>query len=228
MFVKMLIFVLFTLTLSLALGFSQGGASDRESKKEKKGICEDPKTDEDRLICVRALELQSKQDLEKAKTLKNQIATPLEAKAIKQLSKEEKLRKKMEEDEAEGIEKANVTGCPDVKVNPKATGTRSWQPYARVMIVNTENIPINILSPEFGEVVTHLCPGKSVTLFRRRNPFLDGNTIQYNYKAVGYFADGSLGTAESPYVSLSAYQADYQLGQFLTWQVRLEKHPQRY
>ena len=174
---------------------------------------------------IRAKEFELQEELEKIKKLRQREMTPAEKKAEKQISAEEKREANIRRSQLQILIDANVEGCPQggVTIEKRAAGSYSYQSHVKVRVVNLHSSSINI-EDESGSVVRNLCAGGTITMFRARNMWLDGNILQFHYTARGTFPDGSMGLQESQWFTLSSY--DVSSGrhqQYYTWQVTLQK-----
>lgn len=148
--------------------------------------------------------------------------------ARRELQSEENARKKREEEERRVLRDAAVSGCSadqvaEMKIEPHAVGSRALTSYVKVRVMNPHNFSVNI-EDESGEVVTGLCAGGSITLFRARNMWNDGNFVMFQYTARGTFPDGSFGMATSQSYQLSAYDiSSGRQSQNFNWMVQLNK-----
>lgn len=58
-------------------------AASAQKDTQKVGICADPKSDQDKVVCANALEIQAQEAIKKAQKLKVSVALPSEKKAMK-------------------------------------------------------------------------------------------------------------------------------------------------
>ncbi|MDQ5949235.1 MAG: hypothetical protein QG589_361 [Patescibacteria group bacterium] len=181
-------------------------------------------TPREREIKLRAREIELREELKKIEEAKKANRSPAEKIAEKEISRQEKYVEKSRRESAKILGNANVTGCEDgVAIESRATGSFSFQSHVKVRVTNTHSRPVDI-EDENGPVVRNLCAGGSVTLFRARNMWVDGNYLQFHYVAKGVFPDGSMGLQESQWFSLSAYDVSSgRVQQYYTWQVTLQK-----
>ena len=182
-------------------------------------------TPEEKIIRARATKLEAEKAEKEALAEMAKRDSPAMAKARKELEKETDKQKKIEKQNAGAISNAAVAGCDPrgMVIQPRATGSYSYQSHVKIRVINLHSRPVSI-EDESGVIVENLCPGGSITLFRARHMWTDGNYYTFHYIARGQFPDGSLGMQQSQSFYLSAYDVSSgRSQQFASWNVQLQK-----
>jgi hypothetical protein len=182
-------------------------------------------TPREKKIKLGAREIELREELKKIEEAKRASRSPAEKKAEKEISRQEKFEVDRRRSELQILIDANVEGCPEggVTIEKRVTGSYSYQSHVKIRVTNLHSSSVNI-EDESGPVVRNLCTGGSITMFRARNMWLDGNILQFHYTAKGTFPDGSMGLQESQQFSLSAYDVSSgRVQQYFTWNVSLQK-----
>ena len=180
---------------------------------------------EEKKIQVLARQIELDEAAKKNREELDKLRRPAEKKAEAIVRKEERRTEDRQNKDVKVLRNADIEGClGGVNVSEWATGGRSYQAYGKTRVINTSGVAVDIVDSYKGETaVRNLCPGGSITLFRKIDFLRDSLAVSYQYIATGKFPDGSMGTAQSPGVYLSSYQTSYQNGQSQIWEIRLQK-----
>lgn len=206
-----------------------------EDRIAKLQIVPENETPDEKLVRLRALKIELENLKKKTDRELQASDTPAMRKARKQVERELRRERREERQDHRAYENAGITGCStdeefeDILVEPRATGSYSINSHVKVRVTNLEGFKIDSIEDERGFLVSNLCPGGSITLFRARNWAADGDFITFRFVAKGRFPDGTLGLAESQYYTLSAYDWSSGRGQqYYTWGIQLQKiYPRR-
>ena len=221
--------------LIFVLVFSFSASAEKKDKQDKNNnsnsvvervSADDPQlTAREQEIKLLAREFELREEIKKLEERKKKLEVPSEKKARKEIEKIERFEREFALRESRALINAQITGCEagTVTVEPRATGSRSFQSHVKLRVTNIHSRPINI-EDEDGEIVSNLCPGGALTLFRSREIWTDSNYIQFQYSAKGRFPDGSLGLLKSQWFQLSAYDVSSgRAKQSYFWDVQLQK-----
>lgn len=151
--------------------------------------------------------------------------TPEMRKARKEIERTQKDLKSQAKKMARAYDRADIYGCDEdsVYINPRATGFYSINPHVKLRVKNPYPFSINI-HDESGLVVGDLCPGGSMTLFRARNVWRDGQFLDFQWTAEAALANGSQAVDSSRRFTVTAWDAQYgRLQQYDTWVVQLRE-----
>ncbi len=217
--------------LIFVLVFSFSASAEKKDKQNKESVIERVSADDPQLtareqeIKLLAREFELREEIKKLEERKRRLEVPSEKKARQVMEKRERFERESAQLETRAILNAQITGCEagTVSVAPRATGSRSFQSHVKLRVTNIHSRPISI-EDEDGEIVSNLCPGGALTLFRSREIWTDSNYIQFQYSAKGRFPDGSLGLLKSQWFQLSAYDVSSgRAKQSYFWDVQLQK-----
>lgn len=237
-FVSSLILVLLSTTMILAQSRVEGWTVPAQAQpatelpQSESGVVETQKvskpTPEDSIaelkaeVSARAETIREIEERQKRLKEYEKSLSKMEKKALKQIREQEENRQKREERILRGRVDSQLSGCEnpeEVWVNEDFASTRTWRVNAKVLVRNTSGVPVDITIGGI-PAVRNLCPGGSLTLTRKLNTWQDGNQPRIIFSAQGTLEDGTIATSEKQ-VSLSAWQAQWQLSRQETWNICL-------
>ena len=182
------------------------------------------------LVRARAarIEAEKAEKEAKAKVVKND--TPAMREARKQIQREADKEKKLQQKNAENFSLAAVRDCSsgdlaELNVHGRAVGKPKLitSSYFKAIATNPYDFSVDIYD-EKGVAIERLCAKATVSLFRKRNIWLDGNDAQYFWQAKAITPDDFVWMSQPFTFRMNASDASNgRLAQFATWVIQLQK-----
>jgi hypothetical protein len=205
----------FGLILGLAMSFFLVGCAGTKVSAKRpvsvhpNGICASAQTEQDRIICLRAQEIDAQKDAEAARKELLKLATPAEKQATREVQRAQKNNDRFVKIQGMARAQAMIEGCepgsvwvsPEIAVTSLVGGFLGGMltaPFNSVRFFNprSNGESTAIEATDLGPVVKNLCVGGRVTVARQFRYGIDAQYVNYSYKIIGEQSGGSQTTPQ--------------------------------
>ena len=182
------------------------------------------------LVRARAARIEAEKAEKEAQARIVKNDTPAMREARKQIQREADKEKKLQQKNAETLSLAAVRDCsdgdlPELNIHGRAVGKPGFitSSYFKAIATNPYDFPVDVYD-EKGVAVEKLCAKATVSLFRKRNIWLDGDDAHYFWQAKAITPDGFVWMSQPFTFHMNASDASNgRLAQFATWVIQLQK-----